>query len=224
MLLEEEVLEAKGDPEKIDALIRKLHESQLIISYVGHITKQRISADSEIYQIALIATYSAIQRFDINRSENPNFRGYLYFIIRDRVNKFRKEENSPRPFPLEDDELLVYNEKYDESDVVYELLEFEELLKTHGYSLREFQQLTPRRRDARANNWMIARQLIKSGHDESFLDGTAPLSVIAKSLGQSKRTLQRHRRHIEMLILFAREPIPLLKRWFDSSVNRTKDE
>lgn len=202
-----------GDEIVRERIIR--HYKPYALNTVGHICKKYVSWSDEEASIGLLALNKAIDTYD--DSKGRTFLNYVYLLInRDLIDFFRKEKreqhlslSAENELLLEKDQsLLEYERSIQTSNLVEEILELSEALKSFQIEFEELEKYSPKHKDTRESLMELAATFTDDVECvQQFLKKRQfPATLFIKKTGYKLKTIERHRKYIVTLILLRLNP------------------
>ncbi len=213
--LEEVLRKAQsGNPADRERLIEQYRP--FIIRTVSHICKRQIGWNHDEASIGLIAFNHAIDRYD--ETHGKTFDNFAFMIIRSRlVDEFRRQGKILKieSMVLDDNDefnqasseiassLVAYEREQSATELVQELLMYDEMLQEYGVSLEELEECSPKHRDARKQLIHIAKRFSEETEWMIVLQRTKrlPIKEMLRNFAVSHKTLERNRKYLIALVL-----------------------
>ncbi len=195
------------------------------------------------YSVALVAFNEAIDTFDCTRQ--GSFLLFVEKIIRNKlVDYFRREKKHLRNIPIssllnrdQDDEdwqnPSIIKEAMDRFELEQlhearrlEMAEFQEVLTDYNISFHDLAQRAPRHDDSRRTLIELAQILARDDHTIRFIlnNKKLPLNEIENISKVSRKTIERHRKYLIVLILLLEGSYPYIKSFLNIQTSTDEEE
>ena len=208
-----EVYEAKQDPRKADDLIRRY--IPFIRAEASKVISRLCTEQDDEYSIAMIAFHEAIVGYEKSRGA---FLGYAAMLIRSRIIDYlRKEARHQGHLSLyeergEDGRTLMdtladgkdhMDDLVQREATLQEISELAAVMETFGVSFSDVADNCPKQSRTLAACAQVVRYGGENPHllEELLKTKRLPLAQLAAGTGVERKTLERHRKYILVMLL-----------------------
>lgn len=211
LTMDEQIEQAKIDDNLRSDLIRSYQP--YVAKIASKVCKQYIDQSRDEYSVAMEAFNEAINHYQSD--QGSSFLSFAEMVIRRRVIDYiRKESRQTRDIYLENEtndeeqssesvaqinaSVAQYEAMKESERRRYDILEYQEILKTYEISFQELVEACPKHIDARDNAKQIAKLLASR---EEFIEHLRekkqlPMKDLLKSVKCSRKTVERNRKYI----------------------------
>ena len=211
--LDEKVIEAKNDSERLDKLIEEYEH--FILSCAAGVSRHYLDKSDDEWSIALLAFYEAIQSYESNKG---SFLAFAKLLIRSRlIDYFRAQSRHLGQVSydmIDDDEILVQAES---DDIRFEIEALEQTISRYGIALMDLADSSPKAEKTRLACKAAVRFMLKNPLliEEMRKNKLLPIKIIENNTLIPRKLIERHRKYIMTAVEILYDDYPNLGEYFE---------